>query len=174
MVAGRQLVLHALDDAVPEVRWASRAHRRRSLSGALDFLRSDRFHAETDVVLPGPADRDAEEPAASPAPAVTIAAVSPDAAAGSVDSPSPGHVVFARTWFPSWRAWVDGAPARVLVANARDLAVAVPPGRHTFEFSWDRSPFHRGVLWQGAAVLSALGVALGTGRRKRIRTEATP
>ena len=91
--------------------------------------------------------------------------MSPDAAAGSVDSPSPGHVVFARTWFPSWRAWVDGAPARVLVANARDLAVAVPPGRHTFEFSWDRRPFHRGVLWQGAAVLAALGIAFSTRRR---------
>jgi len=174
VVAGRQLVLHALDAAVPDVRWASRAHRRRSLSGALDFLRSDRFHAETDVVLPGPADRDAEEPAGSPASTVTLAAMSPDAAAGSVDSPSPGHVVFARTWFPSWRAWVDGAPARVLVANARDLAVAVPSGRHTFEFSWDRRPFHRGVFWQGAAVLAGLGVAVATGRRKRIRSEATP
>jgi hypothetical protein len=165
-VAGRQLLLHAVDEPIGELRWASRAHRRKSLSGALDFLRSDGFRPETDVVLPGAADQDAAvgTPAA-PMRALTVAAVSPDGAAGTVDTPSAGHVVFARTWFPSWRAWVDGAPVRVLVANARDLAVAIPPGRHTFEFSWDRSPFHRGVRWQAAALLVAAAVALWTRRR---------
>ena len=165
MVAGRQLLLHAVDEPLPDVRWASRTHSRKSLSGALDFLRSADFRPESDVVLPGPADRNAAEAADAPVSLVTVAAVSPDSAAGTVDARSPGHVIFARTWFPSWRAWVDGAPARVLVANARDLAVAVPPGRHTFEFSWDRSPFHRGVRWQGAAVLAALGIAVWTRRR---------
>jgi hypothetical protein len=123
-------------------------------------------------VLPGLADQDAAGTPAVPAPALAVAAVSPDGAAGSVDTPSAGHVVFARTWFPSWRAWVDGAPARVLVANARDLAVAIPPGRHTFEFSWDRSPFHRGVRWQGGAVLFALGIALWTSRSRGLRVPA--
>ncbi|HEY6050887.1 MAG TPA: hypothetical protein VIZ58_06535, partial [Thermoanaerobaculia bacterium] len=166
-VAGRQLVLHAVDEPAGELRWASRAHRRKSLSGALDFLRSDRFRIETDVVLPGPEDRNSEDDPPSAAPSLAVAAVSPDSAAGAVDSPAAGHVVFARTWFPSWRAWVDGAPARVLVANARDLAVEIPAGRHTFEFSWDRSPFHRGVIWQTAALLLALGIALWTGRTGR-------
>ena len=128
-VAGRQLLLHAVDESIGELRWASRVHRRKSLSGALDFLRSEAFRPETDVVLPGAADQDAGGARAAQGgstPALTVAAVSPDGAAGSVDSPSPGHIV-ARTWFPSWRAWVDGAPVRVLVANARDLAVAIPP-----------------------------------------------
>ena len=166
VVAGRQLVLHGVDEPLPELRWASRAHIRKSLSGALDFLRSESFRPDTDVVLPGPSDRDAAEPAERSSAAVTVAALSPDSAAGSVESRSPGHIVFARTWFPSWRAWLDGAPARVLVANARDLAVAVPPGRHTFEFSWDRSPFHRGVRWQAVAVLAALAVAVSTRNRR--------
>ncbi len=49
------------------------------------------------------------------------------------------------------------------VANARDLAVAVPAGRHRVELAWDRGPFRRGVAIQAAAFLAALGVAIATG-----------
>jgi type IV secretory pathway TrbF-like protein len=82
--------------------------------------------------------------------------------------------VFARTYFPAWRARVDGAPARVLVANARDVAVALPAGRHVFEIAWDRRPFHRGVVAQGAALAAALVVALATHRRKDPGDGLTP
>jgi hypothetical protein len=163
VVAGRHLLLHALDDPVADLRWAGRVHSRASLSSAIELIRSDRFHPDTDVVLPGRVNRDASAPAA-PAAALSLSELSPERAAGTVESATPGHVVFARTYFPAWRARLDGAPVRVLVANARDLAIAVPAGRHTFEFAWDRKPFHTGVIAQAAAFLLVLGVAIGTGR----------
>ncbi|MEO8430188.1 MAG: hypothetical protein ABI592_01680 [Acidobacteriota bacterium] len=164
IVAGRHLVLHALDSSLPEVRWAGRDHRRASLSGAIELLRSDRFEADRDVVLPGPDSRSERRDPSSAS--LSIDAVTADGASGTVDAAGAGHVVFARTWFPAWRAQVDGAPARVLVANARDLAIAVAPGRHRFAFAWDRRPFHRGVMWQAVALLAALAAGVATAPRR--------
>lgn len=165
VVAGRHLVLHELDRPLPDLRFATVEHRRASLSSALSLLRSDRFDPEHDVVLPGRADSGPSAPA-DPAPArLEVAELTPEDASGSIDAPGPGHLVFARTYFRAWTASVDSAPARVLVANARDLAIAIPAGRHRFSFSWDRGPFHRGVLWQAAAVLAALAVGIGARAR---------
>ncbi|HEY6099998.1 MAG TPA: hypothetical protein VIW03_11240, partial [Anaeromyxobacter sp.] len=172
----RNLVLHVLDDPVAPVRFAAREHRRGSLSGAIALLRSETFSPDTDVVLPGRTDRDPPPAAgnAAPAPPLSLSELSAERVAGELDAPAPGHVVFARTYFPAWRARVDGAPARVLVANARDVAVAIPAGRHSFEIAWDRRPFHRGVVAQAAALAAALAVALATARRKAAGDGLTP
>ena len=166
VVGGRRLVLHALDDPLPDLRWASRVHRRRSLSGALDLVRSAKFEPSTDVVLPGPGDLDAGSTRAGNPASLTTSALSPELAAGVVEAAEPGHLIFSRTYFGAWRGALDGAPARILVANARDLAIAVPGGRHRFEFSWDRRPFHRGVLWQAGALACAIAVAAATRARR--------
>lgn len=164
-VAGRRLTLFELPDPVPELRWASRQSRVASLSGALDILRTDAFQPETDVLLPG-----APGPAA-PADA-TPARLIPgdllaDRASADVEATAPGHLVFSRTYFRSWKAALDGRSVPVLVANARELAVAVPPGRHRVDFWWDRTPFERGALLQilGLACAAA-ALALTLTRRQ--------
>ncbi len=172
-VAGRHLLLHAANAPLEEVRWASRALRRPSLSAALEVVRSAAFDPGTEVVLPGP-EGAAPAGAAPGAPvALAVSGVFPDRASGTMDAPAPGHVIFSRTYFPAWRARVDGVPARVLVANARDLAVAMPAGRHTFDFAWNREPFHRGVAAQGAALLAAAAVGLVAARPRRKRRRET-
>jgi hypothetical protein len=149
-VAGRRLTLSELEDPVPELRWSGREFRRRSLSGALALLRSDRFDPASDVVLPGASDRDGI--GTSPA-RLAVDSVAADAASVRVEAARPGHVVFSRTYFSAWKARLDGAPAPVLVANARELAVAVPEGEHHVDFRWDTGPFVRGVILQGAALI---------------------
>ncbi len=160
-VAGRRLILYEHASPLPELRWAGRAWSRASLSGALDLLRTDRFQPETDVVFR--AERDADPTESPTTAAVAIQRIGADSAAATVDAGGPGHLIFSRTFFPAWRALVDGERARVTVANARDLAVAVPAGRHRVELAWDRGPFRRGVAIQAAAFLAALGVAIATG-----------
>ena len=162
-VAGRRLALSELRDPLPELRWAGHEIRTASLSGALDLLRSEAFHADTDVVLPG-------TPGTAPSGDVAAARLAPfevraDRASAEVVAGASGHVVFSRTYFRSWTATLDGRPAPVLVANARELAVSVPPGRHRVAFAWDRAPFHRGVLLQATAlvlVLVSLALFRGT------------
>ncbi len=162
-VAGRRLVLYENPEPVAELRWAGRAWRRRSLSGTLELVRSDRFEPSTDVAFPGPRD---EDPTQAPSEAgVAIESLGADRAAATIDAAAPGHLLFSRTFFPAWRARVDGLRAPVGVANGRDLAVAVPAGRHRVELEYDRGPFRRGVAIQAAALLAALAAAAATRAR---------
>jgi hypothetical protein len=156
-VAGRRLALSEQRDPLLELRWAGHETRTASLSGALELLRGEAFRAETDVVLPGTPGSalSADAPAARVAPLEVRA----DRASAEVEARAPGHLVFSRTYFRSWTATLDGRPAPVLVANARDLAVSVPPGRHHVSFAWDRAPFQRGVALQ-AGVFLAVAAAL--------------
>jgi hypothetical protein len=157
-VAGRRLVLYETPEPMPEMRWAGRAWRRASLSGTLELVRSERFRPETDVALPGSRDADPDGKAASAAVAGAVAA--PDRAQADVDAAGPGFLLFSRTFFPSWSATVDGAPVRIGVANARELAIPVPAGRHRVEVAWDRRPFRTGVAVQAGAFAIALAAAI--------------
>ena len=164
-VAGRRLVLGKISSPLSEIRWAQRVHRRRSLSGALDLLRAGPFDLRRDIVIPGRIDETATGEGRSGSVAVEVAR--PDRASLRTDSDRGGHVIFSRTYFPAWKASVDGQRVPVLVANARDLAVAAPPGPHRIDFWYDRLPFHRGVVLQVAALLFLGAVALVTAVRRR-------
>ncbi len=158
-IAGRRLVLSELPDPLPQVRWAGREHRRTSLSGALELIRSEDFRPETDVVLPGRENRAA--PSGAPPARVSVEQLLPDRASVGVEAEAAGHLIFSRTYFRAWRALLDGREAPVLVANARDLAIAVSAGLHRIRFEYDRAPFHRGVAIQAIAfVLIALAAAV--------------
>jgi len=152
-VAGQRLVLFENPQPIPELRWAGRAWTRSALSETIALVRSERFDARNDVALPG---RRNEDPAQAPvAAAVTVERIGADRAEAGVDAAGAGYLIFSRTFFPSWKAWLDGKSAPVVVANARDLGVAVPAGKHRIEFEYDRSPFRLGVALQAAAFLIA-------------------
>jgi len=165
VIAGRRLVLSELTSPLPELRWAGVASRRSSLSAALERVRSEEFRPETEVVLPG---RTNQDPARAVESRATISDVrlAPDSAAARVDAAGSGHLLFSRTYFSAWKASVDGNPSALLVANGRDLAVAVPTGSHQVVFQYDRSPFLVGVALQAAAVLLILFVGLRFARRR--------
>jgi hypothetical protein len=166
-VAGRRLVLSETAAPVPELRWAGRAWRRPGLSPTLELVRSAAFDPRGGVALPG---RAAAEPAERGSSAtLSNAVVEADRASAVVEADGSGHLVFSRTFFPAWRAQVDGATAPVVVANGRDLAVAVPAGRHRVDLWYDPSPFRAGAAVQAAAFLAALGAAVAT-RRGRPRS----
>jgi uncharacterized membrane protein YfhO len=41
-----------------------------------------------------------------------------------------GHVVMAASYSPYWKVEIDGAPAKVLIANASFMAAEVSEGKH--------------------------------------------
>ena len=157
-IGEERLTLFEDPHPLPPLRWAGRAHRRSSLSGTLDLVRSDLFAPASDVALPGAKDESPSGPGSS-ARFASVAA-RPSSAAVELEADGAGWVLFSRTFFPAWKARVDGVPAPVLVANGRDLAVAVPGGRHRVAIEYDRRPFRWGVGIQAAALLAAAAVAL--------------
>ena len=107
------------------------------------------------------------------APALAPAAVPPRAAlAASYERPAPdrvrvrlpvgnrgGWLVVGDTWWPFWRAAVDGRRTPVVAADHVAMSVAIAPGDRTVELWIDRRPAYAGfalslAAWLGLAALA--------------------
>jgi hypothetical protein len=76
--------------------------------------------------------------------------------ARALDSPNPGRVeveasapeggwlLLADTWYPGWRATVDGVDVEVYRADFLFRAVRLPPGEHRVVFRYAPSSFYAG------------------------------
>jgi hypothetical protein len=74
-----------------------------------------------------------------------------------VDAPQPGWLVLADTFFPGWRATIDGHRAPIHAANVAFRAVKVPAGPHEVEFRYVPGREIAGAWISGIVLLSALG-----------------
>jgi len=72
-----------------------------------------------------------------------------------VSSPSPSFVVSSETYYPGWRAEVNGQEAPILMTNAAFRGLAVPAGKSRVTMS-----FHPRDLFHGALISTAGWVGL--------------
>jgi len=79
---------------------------------------------------------------------------------------APGVLVLADTWYPGWRATVDGADAPILRANHAFRGVALGKGAHEVRFIFRPASFMFGA-W--LSVLAAAGTACVLPRALRRR-----
>ena len=83
--------------------------------------------------------------------------------AANVDTPVAQYLVLAHTRYPGWEATLDGSPAPILDANTAFMALDVPAGRHSVEFTYRPRSFHFGLLLAGFGAI--LGILLSAFRR---------
>ena len=127
--------------------------------------------AEPDVdpytsVIVGPEVPDGFEPRKAklePQGSVGIASENPQRIALDVDTPVAQYLVLAHTRYPGWEATLDGSPAPILDANTAFMALDVPAGRHSVEFTYRPRSFHFGLLLAGFGAI--LGILLSAFRR---------
>lgn len=80
---------------------------------------------------------------------------------------APGYLVLADTWYPGWRATVDGRPANLLRANYAFRAIWLEAGEHVVEMTYrPASALVGGTVSLMALVLLVAGLLLT--RRIRI------
>ena len=91
-----------------------------------------------------------------------------------VDARRKAVLFLADSYFPNFRASVDGKPAPLWRANYAYRAVPVPAGRHRVEFTWRPTDLYAGVLLTVSAV-AALCIIGGVSRAKarRMRQQDT-
>ena len=79
----------------------------------------------------------------------------------------PGYLVLSDTFYPGWRATVDGEPTKILRANGAFRAVALDAGTHEVSFQYRPRSFVVGVACSAVALVGALVVwfAVSPGRR---------
>ena len=100
--------------------------RGRALAPAEEVLLADcASPPASDSGVTVPVRVSAEAHIAIDEPARVVVAASTDA---------PAWLVLTDTWFPGWRARLDGADVAVRRADHAFRAVALPPGRHEVEF----------------------------------------
>lgn len=149
-------------EAMPRAYAVNNALVRRSGDEALAVLGMPVFDKRTMVVLeedPDPAFL-ADTARAAVAQGVTIDRYGPDAVALTATLSTRGWLVLADTWYPGWEAAVDGAPARILRANANFRAIPLRAGRHRVEFVFRPPVVRRGRILSAVGVLAlALGLA---------------
>jgi hypothetical protein len=82
-----------------------------------------------------------------------------------VRASAPGRLVLDDTFYPGWRAEVDGREAEIKPANAAFRSVAVPPGRHEVSFRYRPMSVWIGGAISLAALLALAGAVLLQRRR---------
>jgi hypothetical protein len=150
--------LYALDGAAPELRWASRVFHRPSEEAVALLHRDPAFDARTDVVLFGPPGSGEGAPAPAPPARVEALRSTADRLAARVEAPSPGVLVWSRTFFSAWEARVDGRRAATLVADGHLLGIPVPGGTHLVEVAWSPTPVLAGSLLCLAGLVAGLAL----------------
>jgi uncharacterized membrane protein YfhO len=73
---------------------------------------------------------------------------------------SPGYVVLSNTWYPGWKAWLDGQPVTIWKANYLFQAVEVPAGNHHLELAYRPGLFYLGFAISCLALLGMSGLML--------------
>ena len=83
---------------------------------------------------------------------------------------APGVVVLTDTWYPGWKARVDGEEVDVERVDYVMRGVPVEPGEHTIEFTYEPASFRVGAAISVIALVGIAGAAvIGLRRRRRAR-----
>ncbi|MGI8913711.1 MAG: YfhO family protein [Chloroflexota bacterium] len=82
----------------------------------------------------------------------------------TVDTDGAAYLVIKQSWYPGWRATVDGVPAPIYRADLALQAVAVPGGRHTIVVDYRPASVLVGAVLSALGALGLLVVAI-LGRR---------
>jgi hypothetical protein len=92
--------------------------------------------------------------------------VTAHAVTAEVEAVGPSLVVLAQTYYPRWKAYVDGRPVKLLRANHAFQAVRVSAGKHRVELRYEDTLFYAGSI---VSLLSFVGVGLVIVSRSRTR-----
>ena len=82
----------------------------------------------------------------------------------------PGILILSDTYYPGWKAYVDGRRAELYNADLLLRAVFVDAGKHTVEFRYEPASFMAGALISiGTVILLIAGSVFISFRRRLIR-----
>ncbi len=170
--------IYANDQALPDAYVVHKARVIEDGNARLDALRDPGFDPRSEVVL-SHSPPVALRPGANTATReqASVLRKGPDQVLIEAELAEPGYLVLTDTYYPGWRATVDGQPAEILAANHAFRAVQLDRGEHTVVFEYAPLSFRLGAWITAASVLLlAVGVGIGTilGRSWSVQNRRAP
>ncbi|MEJ7652568.1 MAG: YfhO family protein [Chloroflexia bacterium] len=136
--------------------WLVHSARRLERGAALKLLASGQVNLRETVLL------EAAPPTLAPPRDLAQESVvyednTADGARLRVRTTAPAMLVLSEVYTPQWRAYVDGRPAPVYVANHAFRAVAVPTGEHIVELRYESPALALGLAISGVGYAALAG-----------------
>ena len=163
------LKIYENPDAFPRVFLVDKYHTAKSYTEAQDKLKNSDFNLREEIVIEndqvnqfeklGPLSQEAE---------ANIISYEPNEVKIKVKNDSPAFLVLTDSYYPGWRAYIDGEETTIYRTNGLVRSVLVPGGEHTVTFSYLPDSFLSGV----AISLITVGILFGFivySRRKKTK-----
>ncbi len=87
-----------------------------------------------------------------------------------VEAKQDGYLFIADTWYPGWKAYLDGEKVEILRANYLFKAIPVRAGHHEVEMVYKPGLYYLGATLSGAAWIVLISVMLFLVRHGNIQT----
>ena len=153
-------------DYLPRAVWVSRARWVADGNQALVLL--GRIDPSQEVLLEGAGEQPVEPGAPSrEAARVEIISYKPHEVIITCEAPRSGHLVLSDTYYPGWRAMVDGRPRPLLRANYAMRAVQLEAGAHEVRFRYEPGSVRLGGIVSLLALVGVGGIMIATFWQRR-------
>jgi hypothetical protein len=159
---GQSPVLMENPHALPRAFLVGRSRSVANDDLAYAALADPAWHPENEAVLVGGPVLAASGFKAAP---VQWESYSPNASAFTVACAAPAVLVLAQTWYPGWRAAVDGQAQALLKADGALSALALGPGQHRIELRYTEPALAWGAAACALACLALAGLLWAERRR---------
>ncbi len=156
------LNIYESPDALPRTFLASKAEKLNEPDKAGAWLRRPEFQARTQTFVTGNAPQlgGCEDPGSA-----RVLHYSSGSVRISADARCRSMVVLTDTFYPGWKATVDGRDAGIYDAYAVFRGVVVEPGSHVVEFRYRPPSVILGAILTGLGLLLVLGLCVWERRR---------
>jgi hypothetical protein len=85
-----------------------------------------------------------------------------------VKAKEDSFLVLSDTYFPGWKAYIDGNPVKIFRANYNFRAVSIPPGKHEVEFLYHPMSVKLGFLVTSLGIIGILVMGLSSRFKRRV------
>ncbi len=162
------------DSALPRAYVVPQARVIPDEEQLLAALLSPDFDPRREVLLSAAAAQPPAPPPSASAPdyRVSILHYRANAVTIEADLPAGGYLILADTYYPGWRAYVDGREQPVLRADYAVRAVALEAGQHTVVFRYRPVSFRIGAAISALALLGTAWSLVASMRRRKGRRES--
>ena len=128
------------------VKWIPCAHFVADEEQAWERIASGQMDLDAEVLLKGADQPTPEDCSSRDKGRAVLVSESPNHLVIRTESESSGWLVLADTWYPGWKAWVDGESVPILRANGISRAVHLQSGVHQIAIKYQSDYFYFGSL----------------------------